>query len=682
MKSIGLTNGNLCGLVLLSVVSLGLSPVNAAEPVSGAPLKVGRANGVGPLAAPKLNNLPIGVAHVYGKEMPDLFVIGGSRFYPELVIFPWREWGANGVPVFDPPVLVTTPDYLPSGNYGTVFEVDGNIHALWIVGDALVLLNFDRTTLAFHESSRIPVPKTPRRARTVGWLPDGNGSGFRLFYDVNDGTGHGPPMEGFTSSRDPRYDPYDGAGIWRGKLSHAGLYMTHHVRLLDAPDGEPVLASATPSDVLQDYQSLTSVVLGTDGQPGIIGGSHFGPFYYYEVNQGANPALEPYRFLVDGDGIVIRHPTVRATPVAYPDPQGHPCNLLAGGEGAIYFYRFLGRFTDSGQPVYAKPTPALQRGADLFGGTLLVPNVVDWDGDGALDIVSGNSEGLVLYFRNGGDNHEPAFEPGVPLKANSEIIHVQPGYSDSIQGPVEARWGYTCPTVADWNDDGLYDIVMSDATAQHRVFLNEGSPANPRLAAPHSIYLEGLELHGSWRVKPAIAKLAGRMAYVALDDDDEFHLYWQLDPFNVEDGGKLHLDTGPVIGANFLKSGGTGRLKLSFVDWDADGKTDLLVGTPRHGSVPDPEHGLPQALGLPGSGVLLLRNTGSDKEPVFAYPELIHFRGKPVFFGQHACGPTLAALGRGDRPGIVVGMETGRFIFLDRADIDFAQVPVPAQPGE
>lgn len=40
--------------------------------------------------------------------------------------------------------------------------------------------------------------------------------------------------------------------------------------------------------------------------------------------------------------------------------------------------------------------------------------------------------------------------------------------SRHLQGPGEANWGHTCPTVVDWNRDGLADIVMSDSTATHR----------------------------------------------------------------------------------------------------------------------------------------------------------------------------------------------------------------------
>ena len=110
---------------------------------------------------------------------------------------------------------------------------------------------------------------------------------------------------------------------------------------------------------------------------------------------------------------------------------------------------------------------------------------------------------------------------------------------------------------------------------------------------------------------------------------------------------------------------------------------DLIVGTPRHGSVPYPETGLPQSLGLPGSAVLLLKNTGNDTEPKFAFPKLLTVKGKPVFLGQHACGPAVAPF-RGEKlAALIVAEEEGRLRyykreyieFKDIADIDPADIP-------
>ncbi len=87
---------------------------------------------------------------------------------------------------------------------------------------------------------------------------------------------------------------------------------------------------------------------------------------------------------------------------------------------------------------------------------------------------------------------------------------------------------------------------MSDSTSQHTVYLNRGTPTQPVLDFGHPLYFDGLELQGTWRVKPGVAKLDDRNAYVTLDGDDAFHLYWQVDDYNLADGGKLRLDDDSV----------------------------------------------------------------------------------------------------------------------------------------
>ena len=74
------------------------------------------------------------------------------------------------------------------------------------------------------------------------------------------------------------------------------------------------------------------------------------------------------------------------------------------------------------------------------------------------------------------------------------------------------------------------------------------------------------------------------MALVTSDEQDEAHLYYRIDDVNLRDGGKL-LVRNPNstalqnIQTNYLGAGGTGRLKYSFVDFDLDGRQDLLLGT-------------------------------------------------------------------------------------------------------
>jgi len=653
----------------MAVSGFALPAEGGVEWVSGKAIPVGGPDRRGPLSVGVVNR-PLGVASVTGAQAPDLFVASNRHSAIRgLFLYPWRDTAPTGAPVFGPRLTVKHPGPGDLPPAGTIFQTaDGVVHGWWLKGKSVVRTVYDKTRRAFV-ATEAPSLEFEGLPRAPGYIavdvhPDGSA---QIALGIHDGT-PGRPRE--VSARSDAYRPYDGAGVWRGGWPYAFLHHAYVADFRSATRAETALASTTRREGLLHYGNLAFVNLGPSREHDLVAGSRFGNLLYYRRDSAADRPFEPKRFLVGRDGIALRHPTISPTPIAYPRTDGAITDLIASGEGALYFYRFTGRIDSRGIPVFKDPVPVLERNADVYAGSLPVVSVVDFDGDGADDIVAGNSEGRVLFFRNDGTNRGPALLPGAAIEAGGRPIHVQQGYG-GIQGPGEARWGYVCPTVADWNGDGLPDILMSGATAEHVVYLNRGSRTKPVLDAGRPLYLDGFNLHGTWRVQPGVARLGDRMAYVALDDDDAFHLYWRLDDFNVVDGGKLELADGPVITANFLRAGGTGRLKLVLSDWDRDGLVDILVGTPRHGSVPNPETGLPQSLGLPGSAVLFMKNVGTNAAPAFAFPALMAFKGEPLFLGQHACSPAVADFGRADGPDLIVGIEDGRFLFYERSDLSW-----------
>ena len=86
---------------------------------------------------------------------------------------------------------------------------------------------------------------------------------------------------------------------------------------------------------------------------------------------------------------------------------------------------------------------------------------VDWDGDGDQDIVSGNTAGYIEFFENlsGPGVASPKWAAPRRLEAGGKTFRIMAGENRSIQGPVEAKWGYTVLNIADWDGDGLPDIV-------------------------------------------------------------------------------------------------------------------------------------------------------------------------------------------------------------------------------
>ncbi|PCJ53129.1 MAG: hypothetical protein COA73_15520 [Candidatus Hydrogenedentota bacterium] len=669
----------ICAIILLLLITT--PAAFAASLISGEQIPVGTDNGQGPLATPGIMSLPLGAVNVFGNERADLF-LATTKFgaQPGLWLYRWIETKDNSVPVFKRERKIAHPFKAPYPPSGFIVESRaGDIFGVWIQGKTLVWTTFDKNTWAFIETHRLPLNGIPRGPESIGILENEDGT-WQVYLSIGDGTPY-KTYEG--SGRSPDYQPYKGNGIWHGGMPYSALYLTRV-----SADGTQQLDTSTrisknDRDVRFSMRRIAPTPSNGGSSVAVFTGSAMGELHYYNL---LNQSWESRMMARGKDHITLRHPTIYATPIIYPNPTDNEIDLLVGGEGGVYFYRkegmirteiesstssFSGIRYDKFTPILRDPVPALEADAKLYGGTLPVPNVVDWDGDGALDIVAGNSEGLVLFMKNSGTNEAPAFLPGEPLYAGDEKIHIQPGYRLDIQGPGEARWGYTCPTVVDWNNDGTLDILMSDSTARHTVYLNTGTPKAPKLAIGRPLYYEGLEMYGTWRVKPGIAKMNGRMAYVALDDEDQFHLYWKVDDYNVTDGGKLHLENGDPIGANFLQAGGSGRLKITLYDWDNDGATDLLVGTPRHGSVPNPETGLPQSLGLPGSSVLLLKNTGTDAAPKFTFPKLLTFKGQPIFFGQHACSPSPAPFQGHKQADLIVSEEDGRFNYFKREDIEF-----------
>lgn len=206
------------------------------------------------------------------------------------------------------------------------------------------------------------------------------------------------------------------------------------------------------------------------------------------------------------------------------------------------------------------------------------------------------------------------------------------------------------------------------------IYLNRGTPKEPRLDPAHPLYCDGIDLRGMWRVRPAVAKIGNAMVLALLDGEDRFHLYRRIDDYNVEDAGNLRMNDGSPIGANGGPAGQSGRCKLDFFDWNQDGVFDLVIGTGRVNSIPNREKGLPMpAIGKKTLGTpLLMLNTGSNEKPAFAMP--VPFRdqaGKIIQpGGAHETGAVGTMLG-GNGPNLLICNEAGRLFLLPGTKLKF-----------
>jgi len=633
--------------------------VNATIPL---PLKSAAPNGEGPLSLPFLRNGMVGSAYVFGSKQPDIFVSGNGKT-SALYLFRWLRNNERGIPVFDKPVPVKSS----FTSKGTVFETsDGTIHALWLNKDAVVHSLFDKNTLSFTIQKDIKLPELPTAVNSISAFTNADGS-VDLVMEVR---GFGIPAKyGQQNPSTVDWRPFDEAGIATTAFNYTYLYSMHFIKFPDGEIEQVQQATTTNKEAYFSMMNTTPVNFGNGSTHDLIAGSRSGIFSYYTQDKSKKGLAYSSRgYMVDEDGNMLRHPSISASVCPYPETKGGITHIISGGEGAVYFYRFTGKFTKNGDPIFKDPVPVLQEKADLYAGTLPVPTTVDWDGDDVLDLIVGNSEGFVLFFKNIGNNANPAFLPGERVQAGGKDIQIQAGYSGSVQGTPEARWGYVSPTVVDWTGDGLPDIIMGDVTGNYTIYINKGTRKNPMMETARSLYCDALELHGMWRSRAAAGFFGGRMALAIVDGDDHFHLYWKIDDYNVEDGGKLLLTDGSPIITSAEPAGGTGRCKLDFFDYDGDGKLDLIIGNGRRSAIPNMKTGYPlpvlgaKTLGTP----LFMRNAGTVNNPVFEHPYPFHLDGVGLLQpgGSHESGAIGTSLGGGNQRNLIVGNEIGRLYLI------------------
>ncbi|OFX29597.1 MAG: hypothetical protein A2W90_23240 [Bacteroidetes bacterium GWF2_42_66] len=618
-----------------------------------------------------LSNNPQGSAFVRNSEYPDIFTEAVSGVELELGLYrcQFRYIDDKGRLVYSAPVKVKHPwgEKIPPAP-GRIFNLGKEVIGIWIdSGKNVVAARFENDKEEFVKIDELSITGSIKPVAGIEVCPLTNDE-LEIILLCNDGQEYRPAtFSGDTQSY------YDGAGSYRGKLPLCGLYhFKINFKLMEQ-------VSAVEKITFKDDLAISAsrvVKVGSENEmlDGYIVTNTLGVMKYLPAKD-KHAILSEVRHVFKDERTVLYHPTQGAKAIPFA-PAGKPQNeFVAGGEGALYHYQFSGKMTKNGEPIFNEPKMILQENADLYSGTLSVPNVVDWDGDGLLDIVSGNSEGRLLFFKNNGSDISPDFAFPEEIKSAGNPILFRPGYN-IVQGPLESAWGYLSPTVYDWNNDGLLDVIFSGSRSKHEVMLNRGTKEKPNLEAPVALRIDNMELPGTWRVRPAIAKINGRNAYVILDTEDALHLYWQVDDYTVEDGGKVLMKDGTTIthrSTLIQPLGQRGRAKLQLIDWDDDGVLDLIIGTSKRSSFPHPDRGMPfnrfikNELGLQ---VLFMRNVGTNENMKFTEPVQFQVNGKDLYLGTHEYAPFACKLGDiSNGLNLIVGVESGKTYFFERKDL-------------
>lgn len=186
-----------------------------------------------------------------------------------------------------------------------------------------------------------------------------------------------------------------------------------------------------------------------DGLKDLLIGEAYGTLrIFYNVNTDDVPVFDLGTLLQVGESGFEEDIDVgsRAAPdIVDWNNDGRRDLAVGSSDGRIHIFINEGEDLD---PVYYTVQYAQEDGSDLIVPTgRSSPCVRDIDGDGKKDILTGNTEGQLLLYRNSGTDEEPEFSGYTMVESEGEPIDF----------PYTAR---SRIFLCDWTGDGLSDVLI------------------------------------------------------------------------------------------------------------------------------------------------------------------------------------------------------------------------------
>jgi hypothetical protein len=245
---------------------------------------------------------------------------------------------------------------------------------------------------------------------------------------------------------------------------------------------------------------------------------------------------------------------------------------------------------------------------------------------------------------------------------NGRPFRVTAGPNGSIQGPAEAKWGYTTFSVADWDLDGLPDIVLNSILGEVVWLKNRGTRSAPLLAPPEPVEVEwngsqpalawgwrrpaGKALLTQWRTTPVVHDFNhDGLPDLAMLDHEGYLAFFE----RARSGSDMVLraprrafvdELGKPLRLNTATAGKSGRRKLCVTDWDGDGRFDFLLNS---------------------ANAELLRQT-REEDGLWFFKNSGHLDTRNI--EGHDVSPTTVDFNHDGIPDFVGGAEDGRLYYL------------------
>ena len=468
---------------------------------------------------------------------------------------------------------------------------------------------------------------------------------------------------------------FDENGNWTNGPLHGYLYLLENVDgnyqsrgKLEAA-GEPIDVYGAPSPNMNDFDG--------DGDLDLILGEFLDRLTWFEnIGSREKPEFARGRFLENTSG-TIKMDLEMIIPSAVDWDGDQDIDLIVGDEdGRVAFIENIGK-VENRMPVFESPVYLKQKAGYLKFGALVTPFSVDWDDDGDEDLICGNTAGYIGFIENldGGDS--PKWNVPVYLEAEGELIRFMAGENGSIQGPAEQKWGYTTLSVADWDGDGLKDIIVNSIWGKVEWLKNVGAKGSPKLSSSQPVTVAwppadvpkpewnwwtpaASELATQWRTTPnaidwnqdgltdlIMLDHEGYLTYFErFQDENELKLkpgariFYGVNGSQYDRKNKLEDETYGPLRLNTDKYGSSGRRKWCFADWDQDGDLDILLNS---------------------KNVALFENVGTEQGKVNML-----FKGNlsEQILAGHTTSPTIVDWDKNGIPDLLLGAEDGFFYYM------------------
>ena len=361
--------------------------------------------------------------------------------------------------------------------------------------------------------------------------------------------------------------------------------------------GNPLDVYGRPSPNFADFDG--------DGDLDLLCGEFVDSFTYFEnIGTRKAPSYTSGRKLRHKGQVLIMDLEMIMPSAVDWDGDGDFDLIVGDEDGRVAFVEHAGEVKD-GLPQFLQPVYFQQEADEVKFGALSTPVGFDWDGDGDEDIICGNTAGYIAFIKNlsGPRVEKPKWNAPKFLQAGGKTLRIMAGDNGSIQGPCERKWGYTTQTVADWDHDGLPDLIVNSILGKVVWYRNVGTRKTPRLATAQPIEVEwhskqpslkwgwmrpeGKALLTQWRTTPVVVDWDrdGLNDLMMLNHEGYLTFFGRM-----RRGGRLQLneparifETNNPFGyvrLNSRSAGGSGRRKLCVTDWDGDGRLDVLANSP------------------------------------------------------------------------------------------------------